>query len=94
MLLISPFTRPAEKEGLDRFFVKMKTPVQPDPSMDRQELEKSYADPSRFDHLKIFPNTQLEFTKWDKTDTIGFLAGIGGTILVIAVTLFIAQIGS
>ena len=94
MLILSPLTRPVRKDKLDRFFAKMKTPVQPDPEQDRQELEKSYADPSRYDHLKMFPNTELEFTKWDKTDTIGFLAGIGGTILVIALTLFVANIGS
>ena len=44
--------------------------------------------------MKVFPNSQFEFTKWNKEDTYGFLLGIFGTILVIALTLFLAGIGA
>ena len=94
MVLISLFTRPVEKRSLDRFYSKMQTPVQPDPEKDRQELEKSYADPGRFEDQKIFPGTNFEFTRWTKVDIIGFSLGIAGTILVIGLTLVMANIGA
>jgi len=79
---------------LERFYARMKTPVNPDPEKDAREVELSYANPRRFDHTKIFPNSQFEFTKWNKEDVVGFLFGILGTILVIALTLWIAGIGA
>ena len=94
MVLISLFTRPVEKRSLDRFYSKMQTPVQPDPEKDILELEKSYSDPARFEDQKIFPGTNFEFTKWNKVDIIGFSLGIVGTILVIGLTLIMANIGA
>jgi len=66
------FTRSDDKVRLDRFFVKMKTPVHPDPETDAQEMALSYSDPHRFDHLKLFPNSQWELNKWNRVDAIGF----------------------
>ena len=94
MVLISLFTSPLNKKVLDRFYVRMKTPVKPDPEEDRREVELSYQNPDRFESQKIFPGTNFEFTKWDKVDTVGFLFGVLGTILVIALTLLLARIGA
>ncbi|MBN2289147.1 MAG: sodium:solute symporter family protein [Candidatus Glassbacteria bacterium] len=94
MILFSIFTRPVQSGILDRFYVKMKTPVQPDLEKDRRELEKSFENPTRFDNQKIFRSTQLEFTRWNKEDLVGFLLGVLGTILVIALTLWMAGIGA
>jgi hypothetical protein len=62
------------EENIARFYVKMKTKVITDREQDKIELEKSYADPTRFDHTKLFPKTNWEFCKWTKEDTWGFLA--------------------
>lgn len=94
MILLSLFTAQGDKGVLDRFYAKMKTPVNPDPEKDRAELQLSYSDPGRFDHTKIFPGTQFEFTRWNKEDTWGFVLGLLGTVLVIWLTLFVAGIGS
>jgi len=94
MIIFSIFTRPVDNVVLDRFYVKMKTPVHPIPERDREEVKKSYENPHRFDNQKIFPKTQLEFARWTREDTVGFLLGILGTILVIALTLMIARIGA
>ena len=94
MVIFSLFTRSVDKTVLDRFYARMKTPVNPDPEKDRKEVELSYANPNRFDHVKFFPKSQFEFTKWTKEDTYGFLLGILGTILVIALTLIVAGIGA
>ncbi len=94
MVIFSLFTKPVKQQALIRFYARMKTPVNPDPELDRLEVERSYAEPQRFDHKKIFPSSQFEFTKWDKQDTFGFVFGILGAILVIACALLVARIGA
>ena len=94
MIILSVFTRPVESVVLDRFYVRLKTPVHPEPERDRREVAKSYEDPHRFNNCKVFPGSQFEFTRWTKEDLVGFLFGILGTILVIALTLLMARIGS
>ncbi len=94
MVLLSLFTPPVDKRVLDKFYVRMKTPVRPDPEQDRQEVELSYRNPDRFESTKLFPGTNFEFTRWDKVDTVGFSLGVLGTIVVIALTLLVARIGA
>jgi SSS family solute:Na+ symporter len=78
------------EENISRFYVKMKTKVIADHQLDKAELEKSYANPSRFDHTKLFPKSNWEFCKWDKEDTWGFLGSSGLTIgILLALWLLI-----
>jgi hypothetical protein len=51
----------------------MKTEVQRTPELDEEELVKSYAQPNRFDHRKMFRKSKWEFIRWNKVDTVGFL---------------------
>ncbi|MGD1029795.1 MAG: hypothetical protein ABSA05_01520 [Opitutaceae bacterium] len=76
-------TRPPGRETVDRFFGTMKTPVGATPELDAAGLEETGRDPRRFDHLKIFPRSDWEFTRWDRTDTVGFFVccGISASIL-------------
>ncbi|GIW82584.1 MAG: hypothetical protein KatS3mg105_4391 [Gemmatales bacterium] len=94
MILLSLVTRPGSQEALDRYYVKMKTPVDPDPEKDRQELEVSYADPSRFDDKKLFPGTSLEMQKPNASDIIGFVVSVGVCFLFLALAYWVANIGS
>ncbi len=94
LVLISIFTRKTDKAIMDRFYVKLKTPVNTNLEKDREEIEKSYQNPSKFDHLKMFPNSQFEFTKWDKTDIVGFFIGFLGVFFIIILTIIIAQLGA
>ena len=94
MILLSLFTSPVSKQVLDKFYVRMKTPVRPDHEEDKREVELSYQNPGRFESTKLFPGTNFELTKWDKVDTIGFSLGVLGTILVIGLTLLMANIGA
>lgn len=71
------------EEKIARFYVKMKTPVIADPQKDAAELQKSYENPARFDHTKLFPKSDWEFCKWTKTDTAGFLACTVVTVAII-----------
>lgn len=64
------------EETIPRFYAKMKTPVLANPAEDAAELQKSYADPTRFDHKKLFPGTNWEFCKWTRSDTVGFFISL------------------
>jgi len=56
----------------DRFFVKMKTKVVSDWDADKSQLELRYAQPHSLDHLKLFPKSSWEFTKWTWDESLGF----------------------
>jgi len=93
MILLSLVTRRNSTAALDRLYVKMKTPVEPDPELDRHELEKSYADPHRFDHRKLFPGSSLEVQKPTATDAFGFLACVGVCFFIIWLAVWVAGLG-
>ena len=73
LIIVSLFTRPPSKEVLDRFFVRMKTPVAPTLELDDIEVQKGYDMPARFDGQKLFPRSNWEFCKWTREDTYGFV---------------------
>jgi hypothetical protein len=72
----------------------MKTPVNPNPEEDKAEMEKSYADPSRFDDTRMFPNTQLEVTRPTKQDFWGFLICFAICFVIIGMIVLVAGIGA
>ena len=79
---------------LDRFYVKMKTPVLPDHEADQRELEASYANPDRFNNKKLFPNSSWELTKWNKEDTIGFLISVLAALGIFGMLFVVFGIGA
>ncbi|MFA9392428.1 MAG: sodium:solute symporter [Prolixibacteraceae bacterium] len=82
LIIISLLTSSDNKTQLDRFFVKMKTPVVGDRENDVKEMELSYANTNRFDHKKMFRNSNWEFEKLDKTDIKGMVwLSIAGAII-------------
>jgi SSS family solute:Na+ symporter len=68
------------EENIARFYVKMKTKVIADREQDKIELQKSYDNPTRFDHTKLFPNSSWEFCKWTREDAWGFWVSIALTV--------------
>ena len=93
MIILSFFTAQVDRTVLDRFYARMKTPVNPDPAKDRAEVELSYQKPDRFNHTKIFPGSQLEFCRWTSEDAWGFILGLVAAGVVIGLTLWVAGIG-
>jgi SSS family solute:Na+ symporter len=88
---------PAETEAqarvrLDRFFVKLKTPVAPTPELDEENIAVSLADTSRFDHCRLFHNSRWEFQRWTRGDVIGFSACCGGVAVVVAALVGLLEI--
>ena len=94
MIVASLLTKPNSKKSLDRLYVRMKTPVGSDPEKDEDELEKSYANPDRFDHNKLFPNTQLEIQRPTKLDFFGFITCFAICFAIIGLVLLVAGIGA
>ncbi|HVU35632.1 MAG TPA: hypothetical protein VHE61_19490 [Opitutaceae bacterium] len=85
LIVVSLLTRPTDPERLARFYVRMKTPVARSLEADAAEVAASYANPGRFDHQKLFPRSQWEFTRWNRQDAVGF---IGSCALVGFVLVF------
>ncbi len=94
VFLLSYVTRSDDKTMLDRFFVKMKTEVLPNKEEDDKHIALSYANTSRFDHLRMFPKTQLEITKWTKVDIVGFIVSCliaAGIVLLLTLMVTVGK---
>ncbi len=94
MVLFSLVTPRDDKEKLDRYYVKMKTPVNPDHEIDAAELEKSYKDPQRFDDKKLFPGSSLEILRPTMQNVVGFMVSVGICGLFVWLAITLATIGS
>lgn len=89
----SYITRRQDKEILDRYYAKMNTPVDPDPIVDDRKLQDAYANPESTATRKVFPDTDLEFTRPTRMDLVGFLVSCVVCVLVIAFLTWLASLG-
>jgi solute:Na+ symporter, SSS family len=94
LFAFSWLTKHRDKEIVDKFYAKMKTKVLDDPDEDERELQKSFADPHRNDHLKLFPRSNWQFLKWDKEDTVGFVLSCVAVVVILGIFLVVLNIGS
>jgi len=94
LIVIALVMKPENGRRINLFFVKMKTPVHTNPEEDARQLKLSYADPHRFDHKKLFPNSSWEFDKWTKVDMIGFIVSAVVAVGVIMFLILLLSIGS
>jgi SSS family solute:Na+ symporter len=94
MVLLSLITPKVDGTALDKFYVKMKTPVNPDPARDQAEIEASYRDPSRFDERRLFPFGGLEVQKPKLIDVAGFVVAVAICFAIIGLTVWLARLGS
>lgn len=93
MILVSLVTRRTDRTALDRYYAKMKTPVDPDPEKDREEVRLSHAQPDRFNHRKLFPKSDFEVLRPGLADVAGFLVTTGICFLIVAIAVGIARLG-
>ena len=84
LLVISWLTRPTDPVRVARFYVRLKTPVAATLAQDAIDVEEGYAHPTHLDHTKLFPHSNWEFTKWNRTDALGFFGccAFVGVILI------------
>lgn len=85
---------PALDAAVDRFYARMKTPVNPNLEEDNREVALSEANPARFDHLKLFPKSSWEFCKWEKQDYFGFFGCWAGVLAILLMLWGLLQIGA
>ena len=74
LIVVSLLTRPTDPARVAQFYGKMKTPVGDTPELEVATMDETRRNPTRFDHTKLLPRSNWEFCKWDRVDTIGFLA--------------------
>jgi Na+/proline symporter len=88
LIVVSLLTRPTEKARADFFYGKMKTPVGETPELEAAGMEATRVNPHRFDDTKLFgPKSWWEFCKWDRVDTIGFIACCALSAAIVGVFL-------
>ena len=94
MIIASLLTRKNSEEALDRYYAKMKTPVDPNPEADQQKLAAAYADPSTCERVKLFPNSDLEFQKPTTEDIVGFTLSFLICFAIIGMAFWITTLGA
>jgi len=93
LFTISLATRPAEPGRTAGFYARLKTPVAPTPEADAAAVAESVANPSRFDHLKLFPHSNWELTKWSRRDAAGFLLCAACVLAILGFFEFVVRLG-
>lgn len=86
---VSLFSRAPARQVIDRFYGKMKTPVGATPEQEADAMAETMRNPSRFDQQKLFPRSSLELTRWNRTDTVGFLICCAVSGLIVTIFWFI-----
>lgn len=94
LFFLSLVTPRGSEAVLDRYFAKMKTPVQSNPTDDNRALDAAYQDPSATMSRKLFPRSDWEFVYPTKMDVAGFLISCVVCALVIGLLLWLAGIGA
>lgn len=94
IVVASLLTRPTDPARVARFHARLKTPVAATLEADAAEVERSYADPGRFDRQKLFPRSDWEFTKWNRQDYLGFLGCCALVGVVLVVFKFVLTLGA
>jgi len=92
LIVVSLLTRAPARENVDYFFGKMKTPVGATPELEVATMAETRLHPKRFDHTKLFPSSNWEWTKWDKTDAVGFVICLGVSAGVVATFWFLLRL--
>jgi SSS family solute:Na+ symporter len=93
IILISLITPMDRSEAVNRYFIKMKTPVIPNPEEDEKSLAHAYAHPDEAEAKKWFPGTNIEIQKPNKVDIIGFIVCLAICFAVIGLAVLVAGIG-
>ena len=94
LMLVAYFTKPQDKESLDQFYGKMLTPVIGTHEDDEREMTLTHSNPTRFNHLKIFPKSNWEFRKWNREDWTGVIVSCLAVMSVVGLLVFIVSLGS
>jgi hypothetical protein len=91
---VSMFTRRESSAEVQRFFLRMRTRVMTDRQKDEEAVQAAYREPERTRARLLFPNSQLEFFKWDRGDTVGFFLGCAAAATVVGLLYLVLSVGA
>ena len=94
IIIVFLLTKADDEESLDRFYVKMRTPVVADRELDRAEMDKSLADCGRYSERLLFGGSQFEFFKWNRVDWVGFLVSVLAVVGILGMLYTLLNVGS
>lgn len=94
MIGLSLVTRRNSQHALDRYYAKMKTPVDPDREQDQRNLVSAYAEPQALEHKKLLPGSDFEFQRPSAVDVLGFILCLAACFAIIGAAAFAARLGS
>jgi SSS family solute:Na+ symporter len=57
-------------------------------------MKLTRANPTRFNHLKIFPGSNWEFRKWNREDWTGVIGSCLAVASVVALLMLIVSLGN
>jgi Na+/proline symporter len=89
LILVSLVTKPTDPARVAWFYGKLKTPVGDTPELEAAAMEETRVNPTRFDHTKLVPGSNWEFCRWDRTDTIGFIACCATSAAIVGFFVFL-----
>ena len=94
LIVVSLLTKRTDPARVAFFYGKMKTPVGDTPELEAAAMEETRINPTRFDHTKLLTWSNWEFCKWDRTDTIGFVACCSLSAAIVGLFLFLLNLAS
>lgn len=94
VIVVGMLTRPMAKEDLDRFYARQRTPVNEDHDQDARDVEESVANPERNAGIRLFPESNWEFTRQPRYDIIGMSVAVAVGVLLTVAIVVLAIIGN
>ena len=95
LFLVSLLTKPTDPKRVAFFYGKMKTPVGDTPELEAAAMEETRVSPNRFDDTKLFGrNSWWEFCRWDRADTVGFIACCAMSAAIVSLFVFLLGLAS
>jgi len=94
LFVVSWLTPRTERWRTERFYARMQTPVAPTPEEDEAEVERSYADPRRFEGRRLFKNSNWEFYKPNRQDVVGFIACCAVAAFILGFFFWLLGVGA
>ncbi len=91
LIVASLLTRATDPVRVARFYGRMKTPVGDTPELEAAALAETLRRPARFDQTKLFPRSAWEFCRWDRVDTVGFIACCALSAAIVGLFLFVLK---
>ncbi len=94
IIVVSLMTRRDDSPEVARFFLRMRTKVRGDRGEDERALDMAYRAPGSTREALLFPRSDLELFKWERSDYIGVGLSFVGVLGVIALLFAILTIGA